>query len=80
MNCLMYHILYQIFKIILNISSKKHAVTDNPPIRIYVNKIDNTITFTILCPAFTPETIKLLGRSKRKIVKQKTKMVKTCLI
>ena len=37
-------ILYQIFKIILSISSKKHEpVTDNPAIRIHVNKIENRV-------------------------------------
>ena len=41
LNILMDHILYQIFKIILSISSK------NPPIRIYVNKIETRITFKI---------------------------------
>ena len=36
-------ILYQIFKTILSISLKKHEkLTDNPPIRIYVNKIENS--------------------------------------
>ena len=34
-------ILYQIFKITLNISLKKHeTVADNSSIRIYVNKIE----------------------------------------
>ena len=48
LNYLMNHILYQIFKIILTTSSKKHEkVTDNPPIRIYVSKIENMITFKI---------------------------------
>ena len=46
LNYLMNHIPYQIFK---NISSKtyiikKHeAVTNNPPIRIYVNKIERLL-------------------------------------
>ena len=40
------HILYQIFKIILNIFKKKHEEKiDNPSIRICVNKIENRITF-----------------------------------
>ena len=40
-NYLIDPILYQIFKIILTISVKIHGkVTDNPPIRIYVNKIE----------------------------------------
>ena len=39
---------YQTFKIISSLSSKKHGkVTVNPPIRIYVNKIENRITFKI---------------------------------
>ena len=49
LNDLMDHILYQIFKIILNISLKKtHGEkTDNPAIRIYVNKIESRITCKI---------------------------------
>ena len=44
----MNHILYQIFiNIILSISKKHEKVTDNPPIRIYVNEIENRITFKI---------------------------------
>ena len=44
----MNHILYEIFKIILSISSKKHeVVSDYPPIIIYVNKIINKITFRV---------------------------------
>ena len=40
-------ILYQIFKI-LNISYKKYEkITDNPTVRIYVNEIENRITFRI---------------------------------
>ena len=39
LNYLMDHILHHIFKIILSISSKNKKLTDNPPIRIYVNKI-----------------------------------------
>ena len=48
LNYLMDHILYQKFKIILNISSKKHEkITDNPSIKIYINKIENRVTFRI---------------------------------
>ena len=48
LNYMMDDILYQIFKIVLNISLKKHeTVTDNPSIRIYVNKIENRIIFKI---------------------------------
>ena len=53
---------------------KKHEkVTDDPPIRIYINKIENTITFRIkkeYCIEFlTPETMKLLGSTKSKMAK-----------
>ena len=53
---------------------KKHEiVTDNPSIRMYVNKIENRITFKIKTGYYlellTPETMKLLGSTKRKITK-----------
>ena len=50
-------------------------MTDNPPIRIQVNKIENRITFIIttgFClELFTRETMKLLGSTKSKITKGK---------
>ena len=62
------HILYQILKIL-----KKHeTVTANPLIRIYVNKIENRITFEIKnFELLTPETMKLLGSAYSKITKEK---------
>ena len=62
----MNHILYLIFKIIVSISSKKlETVTDNRPIRIYVIKIEDRITFESKTgyhlEASTPETMALLG-------------------
>ena len=45
---LMDRILYQIFKIIVNISLKKHKEkASNPSITIFVNKIENRIAFKI---------------------------------
>ena len=45
---LMDHTLHEKFKIIWSIPSKKHeTLVDNPLIRIYVNKIENRITFKI---------------------------------
>ena len=48
-------------------------MTDNPPIRIYVNKIENRIIFKIKTGYFiellTPETMKLLENTKSKITK-----------
>ena len=70
-------ILFQIFKFILNISLKKHGEnTDIPPVRIYVNKIESSITFKIKSKYFleflTPGTIKLLGRTKSNIIEDKS--------
>ena len=48
-------------------------MTDNPLMRIYVNKIGNRITFKIKTGYYlqllTLETIKLLGNTKNKITK-----------
>ena len=56
--------------------SKKHkTLTDNPPIRIYIDKIENKITFKIKVGYYleplTPETMKLTGSSENKITKDK---------
>ena len=53
---------------------KKHeTVTDNTSIKIYVNKIEIRITFTIKTGYYlkllTPETMKLLGNIKNKLTK-----------
>ena len=55
---------------------KKHSENvDNPSARIYVNKIENRITFKIkngyYLELLTPETMKLLGSTKSKITKDK---------
>ena len=55
---------------------KKHGEkTDNPSIRIYVNKTENRIIFKFKTGYFlellTPEKIKLLGSTKSKITKDK---------
>ena len=55
---------------------KKHSGSvDNPSIRIYVNKIENIITFKIKngynLDLLTPETMKLLGGTESKITKDK---------
>ena len=57
---------------------KKHGENiDDPSIRIYVNKIENRITFKIKTGYYlellTPETMKLLGSTENKITKDKTK-------
>ena len=69
-------ILYQIFKIILSTFKKKDEENiDNPSVKIYVNKIENIITFRIknlYSPEIlTPETMKLLGSTENKITKDK---------
>ena len=69
LNDLVDHILYQIFKIMLSISS------DIAPIRIYVNKIENRITFIIKTKYYfelsTSEIMKLFESTKSKINKDK---------
>ena len=55
---------------------KKHSESvDNPSIRIYLNKIENRITFKIkngyYLEFLTPETMKLLGSTNSKITKDK---------
>ena len=55
---------------------KKHSKSvDNPSIRIYVNKMENRITFKIKSGYYlellTPETMKLLGRAESKTTKNK---------
>ena len=55
---------------------KKHSESvDNPSFRIYVNKIENRITFKIkngyYLELLTPETMKLLGSTESKITKDK---------
>ena len=72
LNYLMDHILYQIFRIILNIFKKKHeTVTDNPSIRIYINKIENRITFKIKTGYYLKllmlKTMKFLESTKSKM-------------
>ena len=68
------HILYQIFKIILNIFKKKHGEkTVNPLIKIYITKIENRITFEIKTGYYleflTPETMILFGSTRIKVAK-----------
>ena len=55
---------------------KKHGEnTDKPSAQIYVNKIENRVTFKIKngysLELLTPETMKLLGSTKNKITKDK---------
>ena len=55
---------------------KKHSESvDNPSIRMYINRIENRITFKIkngyYLELLTPETMKLLGSTKSKITKDK---------
>ena len=75
-NYLMYHILYQIFKIILHISLKsmeERLVVCQPSIRIYINKIENRIMFKINTEYYhkllMPEMMKLLESNKSQITR-----------
>ena len=56
---------------------KKHGESlDKPSVEIYVNKIENRVTFKIengySLELLTPETMKLLGSTENKITKNKT--------
>ena len=55
---------------------------DNPPIRIYVNKIENRITFEIMSGYYlellTSETMELLGSTKNTKIKDENGEI--CLI
>ena len=57
------------------ISIKHEENTDKPSVQIYVNKIENRVTFKIkdgyTLELLTPETMKLLGSTKNKITKDK---------
>ena len=60
---------------------KKHdTVGDNPSIKIYLNKIENRITFKIKTGYYvellTPETMSLLGNTKSIITKDETVQVR----
>ena len=59
LNYMINHIMYQIL------------VTDNPPVRIYVNKIENRIIFKTktgyYLECLSPKTMKLPGSTKNKI-------------
>ena len=60
----------------MNIFLKKHSESvDNLPIRIYINRIENRITFKIKSGYYlellTPETMKLFGSAESKITKNK---------
>ena len=50
-------------------------MTDNPPVRIYVNKVENRFTcktnIGYYLKLLTPETVKLLENTKCKIAKDK---------
>ena len=64
------------FKIILSIFLKKHnEKINNPSIRIYVNKIENRITFKIKTGYYlellTHEAMQLLASTKNKVTKNK---------
>ena len=57
------------------ISEKNGEYIDEPSVQIYVNKIENRITFKIKdghsLEILTPETLELLGSTENKITKDK---------
>ena len=71
LNYLMDHILYLILKIILRTSLKHETVTDNPPIRISVNNIQNRITFKVTTSLQTEEKSIEIPRKGKKFKKER---------
>ena len=72
----MVHILLMIYRITLNLLSKKHEkLTDNPSIKIYSNKTKIRIVLKIKTgyklKLLTSETMKLLGSTKNVVDKDK---------
>ena len=73
---LMVLLLLQIIKIILNLSLKNtETLTENPPVQIYPNIIKNRIVFKIKTgyklELLTPETMRLLGSTKKMLIQIK---------
>ena len=69
LSCLMILIQCQIFKIISSLSYEKpETLTANPPIQIFINRINKRLVFKIKngynLELQTPETMKLFGSSK----------------
>ena len=76
--CLMDHTVFQTFTTIeyFEYIIKKHAtIGDNPPVRIYVNKIENMIFFKIKTgyklQLLSRETMKLLGTTNKDVDQDK---------
>ena len=61
------------------IMKKNVILTDNPSIKIYSNKIKNRIVFKIengyMLELLTPETMKLLGSTKKLLIKIKMEIM-----
>ena len=69
-------ILLQTFKTSLNLSSQKQeTLNENRPVQIYPSKIKNEIVFKITTSykleLLTPETMRLLGSTKKGVDKDK---------
>ena len=58
---------------------KQETLTDNPPIKIYINKTENRITFKIRTGCYLEllmlEIMRLLGSTKNNITKDKNSQV-----
>ena len=73
LNHKMNHTLYQIFKDYFKYIIKANdTVTDNSPIKMYVNRTENRITFRIKTGYYleilTLETMKLLESTRNKVI------------
>ena len=75
-------ILYQTFKILLNLSQNKETLPTNTSIHIYISRINNKLVIKTedgyKLDIETPETMKLFGSINELI--EKTKKVKICQV
>ena len=75
LNYQMLLILFQIFKIISNVSLKHETITKIPPIHVYINRINDRLVFLkkdgYKLELQRPETTKLFGSTKKLIKKTK---------
>ena len=61
------HTLFHTFKIVLSALLRRHeAIADNPPVKIYINKIRNRITFKIK----TGYKLELLSPDNHQIIRE----------
>ena len=73
--CLMVLFYFRHSRLFWYIVKKHETIADDPPVQIYVNKIKNRIVFEIKTgyrlELLSPETMELLGSSRKMLIKIK---------